>query len=400
MTETDQQYTPLPELQSRVNRLQGLLRQNDIDGTLILQNSDLFYFSGTGQQAQLYVPATGEPILMVRKDLKRAATESPLPHILPFTSPRQIPAILKRYGCKLPDRLGLECDVLPANQYLGFQTLFSPCELVDASPAIRFIRAIKSDYEIDLLRKAAQLSDQLAEAVPELLREGMPEIELAGLIEATARKWGHQGIIRMRLWGSELFYGHVMAGPSAAAPSYLASPTGGIGVNPAIAQGSSLQPIPRHVPVLVDFVFARNGYLSDHTRIFSIGELPDDLTAAHHAMLSIQDLLKKEAKPEMACGALYEIAIAKAADMGLADYFMGVGELRIRFVGHGIGLELDEFPFLAKGQEMKLAPGMIIALEPKAIFPGRGVVGIENTHLVTESGLEQFGTFREDIVVV
>ncbi|MFZ5572093.1 MAG: M24 family metallopeptidase [Thermodesulfobacteriota bacterium] len=400
MRESDQQYTPLPEIRSRVDRLQDRLRRQDITGALILQNSDLFYFSGTAQQAQLYIPADGEPILMVRKDLNRASVESPLAHIEPINSPRQIPAILKRYGFDLPARLGLECDVLPANLYLGFQDLFAPGKLLDISTDIRMLRAVKSEYEIERLRKAVRLSDRLADAVPALLREGMTEIELAGLIEATARKWGHQGIIRMRLWGSELFYGHVMAGASAAAPSYLSSPTGGIGVNPAVAQGSSLQPIAPHVPVLVDFVFALDGYLSDHTRIFSIGELPDDLVTAHKAMLTIQELIKQTARPGISCGRLYEAALEKAADLGLADHFMGSGKQRIRFVGHGIGLELDEFPFLAKGQEMTLTAGMIIALEPKAVFEKRGVVGIENTHLVTESGLEQFGRFQEDIVIV
>ncbi len=400
MNDIAQKYTPQSELQGRITKLQESLCGKNIDGALILQNSDLFYFCGTSQQAQLYVPATGAPVLMVRKDLKRAEAESALGCIVPFISPKQIPDILKQNHQPLPGKLGLECDVLPVNQYFGLQNLFGQAELVDVSNEIRLIRAIKSDYEVGLLREAAGLSDQLAAAVPAILREGMTEIELAGRLEAEARKWGHQGVIRMRLWGSELFYGHVMAGPAAAVPSYLSSPTGGIGVTPAVAQGSSLRPIQRHEPVLVDLVFALHGYLSDHTRIFALGELPDELVAAHSAMLDIQANIKKKARPGVVCGSLYEAALAKAAEHGMEGHFMGVGDQRIRFVGHGVGLELDEFPFLAKGQEMKLAAGMIIALEPKAIFPGKGVVGIENTHLVTETGLEQLGAFREDIVVV
>jgi Xaa-Pro aminopeptidase len=92
--------------------------------------------------------------------------------------------------------------------------------------------------------------------------------------------------------------------------------------------------------------------------------------------------------------------LTAAKDLGYADNFMGVGARRIRFTGHGIGLELDEFPFIAKGQPLVLQPNMVIAMEPKVILPGRGVVGIENTLIVTESGLESLSTLREDVVVV
>lgn len=393
-------HTPLTELESRRKKLQAHLIEKNINGALILQNVDLFYFSGTVQQANLYIPAEGEPVLMVRKDVERAKAESALPQIVPFSSPREIPGILEDHGIPMPAKMGLELDVLPANQYFSLTRLLKSTEIVDVSTDIRMVRSVKSEHEIALIRESAAFSDRVAAEVPGLLKEGMTEIELAGLLEGKARKWGHQGLIRMRMFGAELFYGHVMAGPSAATPSYLASPTGGIGTNPSIAQGSSMQPIRKNDPVLVDMVFALNGYLSDHTRIFSIGALPDFLLEAHEAMLEIQHTVKAAALPGVLSGDLYDLAVSKAAEKGMADNFMGVGDQRIRFIGHGVGLEVDEFPFLAKGQQMPLENGMIIALEPKAIFPGHGVVGIENTHVVTENGLEQLGTFREDIVIL
>ncbi len=396
----NQVMTPPDELQARWQKLQAYMQEEAIDGALILQNADLFYFSGTIQQGQLYIPARGNPVLMIRKDFERARTESALPQVVSFSGPRELPKILGQHGIAVPGRLGLELDVLPANQYLKYIDLLEKTRIIDISHAIRMVRAVKSDYEIGLIRKAAHYSDRLAEAVPSILKEGITEIELAGRIEAEARKWGHQGLVRMRLFGAELFYGHVMAGATAAEPSYLASPTGGAGVNAAMAQGSSLRPIRRHEPVLVDLVFVLDGYLSDHTRIFSVGELPEDLVAAHNAMIAVQDTIKQAALPGTEAGDLYELALSKAKAYGLDEYFMGTGEQRIRFVGHGIGLELDEFPFLARGQKLPLEAGMIIALEPKVIFPGRGVVGIENTHVVTQEGLSQLGRFQESIVVV
>jgi Xaa-Pro aminopeptidase len=204
----------------------------------------------------------------------------------------------------------------------------------------------------------------------------------------------------MRLWGSELFYGHLLSGPSGGVPSYLASPTGGSGVSPAVAQSAGFRAIRRNEPVLVDYVFASRGYISDHARIFSIGRLPDELVQAHRAMLDLQERIKTMAKPGVASGAIYDYGLGFAQELGYGDHFMGAGTERIRFVGHGVGLELDEFPFLNAGQTLELQEGMVIALEPKLIFPGKGVVGVENTHLVTPDGLEQFGKYPDEITVL
>jgi len=388
------------ELSRRINGLQTKMAANDIEGALIVQNSDLFYFAGTAQQAHLYIPADGPPILMVRKDMTRARTESPLERIVPLSSPRQIPEILREYAYPQPASLGLECDVLPVNLYQAYQKIFSGSRILDASILIRLTRAVKSAYEIDLITQAAERADQVAGSMGELLEPGLTEIELAGLIEARARALGHQGLVRMRLWGSEMFYGHLMSGPAAAVPSYLASPTGGTGTSPAFAQGPGFRRIGRNETVLLDYVFAWQGYLADHTRIFATGELPDELKQAHAAMLGIQEMLKTAARPGVPAGELYELALARATEQGQGAFFMGAGDQRVRFVGHGIGIELDEFPLLAQGQQLPLAAGMVIALEPKVVMPGKGVVGIENTHVVEVDGLRQLTVFEEAITVV
>jgi len=392
--------TPEAEIEKRLAGLQRILVQKRLDAALIQQKVDLFYFSGTIQQASLYVPAAGEPLLMVNKILARAKAESCLGRILPLASAKLIPEKLKHGGLSLPKQIGLELDVLPANLYFSYQDIFKGAEIADISTDIRLLRAVKSAYEIELIREAAAYSDRVAACVPDLMREGMTEIELAGRVEAEARRMGHQGIVRMRLWGSELFYGHLLSGPSGAVPSYLASPTGGSGVSPAVAQSAGFRAIRRHEPVLVDYVFAYRGYISDHARIFAIGKLPDELVQAHRAMLELQARIKSMAKAGVTSGFIYEFALDYAQKHGYGDHFMGVGKERIRFVGHGVGLELDEFPFLNAGQTMLLQEGMVIALEPKVVFPGKGVVGIENTHVVTRDGLEQLGHYPDEITVV
>ncbi len=392
--------TPKSEIDQRIDRLKKQLEENNIDAALIVQRADLFYFTGTVQDGHLCIPVDGDPILMIFKSLERAIAESPLSRIAPLDSPKDIIEILNQYGYAQPQSIGLELDVLPANLYFNYQHLFAGRNLIDISDLIRRVRAIKSPYEIGMMRRAAALSDQVAAQVPGLLREGMTELELAGQVEAEARKLGHQGIVRMRMWGSEMFFGHLLAGPSGAVPSFLSSPTGGTGANPAIAQGPGFRPIQRHEPVLLDYVFALNGYYSDHARIFSIGELPDELMAAHTAMLDVQALIKRAAKPGIKSGDIYDLALKQATALGYDKNFMGVGKKRIRFVGHGIGVELDEYPFLAAGQNLELQENMTLALEPKLIFPEKGVVGIENTHVVTSDGLEQLGHYEDNVIVI
>ena len=392
--------TPKAEFEQRIFNLQKYIKKENIDAALISQRADLFYFAGTIQQAHLFIPADGEPILLAYKSTERAKAESYIEQILHLDSPKRMPDFLKANGYALPATLGLELDVLPANMFLSHQRLFQGSHILDISHFVRLIRSVKSEYELKIMRQAAELSDQVAGFVPQVLREGMTELELAGKIEAEARRLGHQGIVRMRLWGSEIFYGHLMSGPAGAVPSFLSSPTGGMGASPAVAQGPGFKTIQRHEPVLVDYVFAYNGYLSDHARIFSLGSLPEELSEAHTAMLEVQQMIKQMAKPGVKSGEIYRHALEKAEKLGYADYFMGIGAERIRFVGHGIGLEVDEYPFLAAGQQLELQAGMTIALEPKLIFPGKGVVGIENTHVVTEDGLEQLTKFPQEVMEI
>lgn len=381
-------YTPKSELDARTQKLQQHLATDNLDGALIIQNIDLFYFAGTIQQSHLYIPreARSVPLLMTRRSFPRARAESALERVVPLTSPRDAPRLLQEHGYAPPKRLGLELDILPANLYFGYRDIFAGAELLDVSPAIRYVRAVKSAYELAAMRRAARIGEETMRTMRKFLVEGISEVELAGKLEAVARAAGHQGLVKFRLWNNEMFYGHLMAGKNATQPSYLSSPTGGTGLNPAFAQGSSRHKIRRGEPVLFDYVFAMDGYLVDQTRIFAIGKLPDKLLRAHDAMLEIQDAIAHAAKPGVTGGEIYEMAVELARQRGYAENFLGLDKDRIAFVGHGVGLELDEYPFLAKGQTMPLEVGMVIAIEPKVTFANVGTVGIENTFVVTERG--------------
>ncbi|WP_413830480.1 aminopeptidase P family protein [Desulfobacula sp.] len=184
--------TPEEELKSRIANLQKRLGKTKVDGVLILQKADLFYYSGTAQQGWLYIPESGEPLLMIFKDYQRARQESGIDRVVSIISPKEIPETILSSGYEMPKNLGLEMDVLSANQYILFQDIFSPARIIDISLQIRMQRAVKSKYEIILMRQTSHMADKVAAKVQDIIEPGMSEIEFAGLLEAHARSLGHQ----------------------------------------------------------------------------------------------------------------------------------------------------------------------------------------------------------------
>jgi len=382
-------YTPKSELESRIQRFQQQLQHTDVDGALIVQRADLFYFSGTTQQAHLYIPAEGEPVLMARKSYSRAREESALDNVVPLHRLSGVADILADYGHR-PQRLGLEMDVIPANLYFFYiERVFRGVKAHDVSPLIRQVRAVKSPYELDLMREAARRLDQLLQQVPEIARPGISQLVFAGELEARARTLGHQGTVWIRNWNQTVFYGAVIAGPDAAVPSNFDSPLGGRGLSPAMPLGPSRSPLAVGEPIIIDLGFAYEGYLIDQTRTFALGHLDETLVKAYDAMVEIERQVIEATRPGVTGGELYDLAVNLAAELGYAEHFMGFGDDQVAFIGHGIGMEIDELPLLARRVDTPLEPGMVFALEPKVVYPGIGAVGIENNWAVTEDGVER-----------
>jgi Xaa-Pro dipeptidase len=393
--------TPATELEYRFKKLQQYMMSESLDAVIIVQNADLFYFSGTVQSGNLYIPASGQPLFMVRKEAGRARMESGLKEVIPFSSMKDIPAILARYEYSAPKRIGMELDVLPVNFYERYRTLYPNADFSDASLLIRKVRMIKSHYEIHLMKDAADQVDRVYRRAREIIRVGMTDLDVAAELEYTARKDGHQGLIRMRGFNSELFYAQIFSGTDSAVPSYSDTPLGGLGLNTSFGQGAGLKRIEANEPIIVDFGGCVDGYLSDQTRVFSIGELSDRLRRAYDDMLKIQTLMMGTAEVGMSWGALYDICLKSAVEMGYADSFMGAKGSQVSFIGHGLGVEIDEYPFIARGfNQMSLQTGMAFAFEPKVVFPGEGAIGIENTFYMSNEGLKRLTHSSDELVIL
>jgi Xaa-Pro dipeptidase len=393
--------TPAIELEFRCKKLQEQMAFNSLDAVIILQNADLFYFTGTVQSGNLYVPVSGQPIYMVRKDAGRARMESGLKEVLPFNSMKDIPAILAQFGYPEPKRIGLELDVLPVNLFERYRSLYPNAGFSDATPLIRTVRMIKSHYEIHLMKDAADQVDLVYHRAKEIIRVGMTDLDVAAELEYAARKDGHQGLIRMRGFNSDICFGQIFSGVDSAIPSYADSPLGGMGLNPSFGQGAGLKKIEAHEAVIIDLAGCVDGYLSDQTRVFSVGEPPARLRKAYDDMVEIQDLMTHTAEAGMSWGALYDLCHRRAVELGYADNFMGSKGSQVSFIGHGLGVEIDEYPFIARGfGHMVLETGMTFAFEPKVVFPGEGAVGIENTFYLSREGLKRITHSSDDLVIL
>ena len=234
-----------------------------------------------------------------------------------------------------------------------------------------------------------------------MAREGLSDLDLAIELEGMTRRQGHPGYARMRAFNGEVAMGTVLVGADGAVPAFRNTPLGGIGLHPSVGFGVSGRKMARGEPVTVDLVGYCAGYLADQTRTFALGSLAEPLCRAYEAMRQIQDLLIRTARPGVAWGQLYQDCCRLAAELGYERQFMGEGAARVPFIGHGIGLEIDEYPFIARGlYDQVLEENMTFAFEPKAVFPGQGAVGIENTFVVTADGLASLTVSDESLHIL
>ena len=384
-----QEMAPVEEIRARVVRLQDLLAASGVNLALIRQPADLYYYTGTVADGFLAVPVEGQPRFLVRRPQDRlAAGETPW-ELTFYSDLGELPALLDGLSLPRAGPLGLELDVLPAAFYLRLHhKIFPGTKLQDISPLIRQQRMVKSAYEIEQLRRAAAILDEAYAEVPGLLRPGLTELELSAALEYRLRLLGHQGLIRVRNFNLEIFFGHVLSGHAGLAAAYTDTPSGGLGFSPAFPQGPSRKPLSAGEPITVDIASCVNGYVADMTRLFVMGDLSGMAWRAYDLTLELFQYFETAARPGVRPGDLYQGLCSLVERAGLSDFFMGQGHEQVSFIAHGVGLELDEFPFITARFPFPLEEGMVLAFEPKVFVPDAGLVGLEDTGRITAQGVE------------
>jgi Xaa-Pro aminopeptidase len=380
---------PKNESSQRIACLKSRLVEQGLDGALFTYPVDILYFAGTRQNAALWVPVSGEPMLLVRKSFERARKESAVADVRPFPPSRELPSVFDRKV----RHIGLTFDVLPVQHYAFYSGLLSGREFSDISAINRELRAVKSAWELERMSESGRRLVDVFSEIPRFLKPGMRELDLAAELEYRLRYAGSEGRFSMRAFGQDIV-GLAAAGETASEPGCFDGPITGRGLSPASPYGPSREIIREHVPIIVDYAGAFEGYMVDMTRIFVFGGLSPEMTNAFAVAAEIQSWLVENLNPGKTCEDLYEGAVMMAEEAGLGKYFMG----QAKFVGHGVGLELDELPVLARGFKAVLQTGHTIALEPKFVFPGQGAIGIENTYAVTQIGCERLTVLPDEIV--
>ena len=177
-------------------------------------------------------------------------------------------------------------------------------------------------------------------------------------------------------------------------------PVAGMGITSAVPHGSSLKKMERGIPLTIDYCGGYNGYNTDETRAFAAGEMQEIFRKPYETAKAIIEDVIAFGREGVECTELYARAYEMVKKAHLEEYFMGHGEGQVAFIGHGIGLEINELPVITPRHRRILKEGMVFALEPKFVLPPHGAIGIEVDLIVKPHGLERVTGDSIDIVYV
>lgn len=398
---------PQTELQLRLGAVRRRLQQfaQDSNGILIFSRLNIYYFTGSFINGVLWVPLEGSPILLCKKGLNRAELEGcPYP-LENFRGYSDIVPLLAKHGQTLSKTIAAEFNGLSWGLSKSLEKRLAGTSFVNGDCVISSTRAIKSAYEIALLEEAGRKQDLcMTRLLSERIHPGMTEFEIGTTCFNLFLENGSHAFLRMERFGEEVFFGHVAAGNIANYPSVYNGPVGLRGMHPSMPfMGSQQVTWQKNSPLNIDNCFSFSGYHTDKTHVYWSGSkssIPNQLQEAHDFCLSIQEYIACNMRPGVIPAELYKHCLERAVKEGHDLGFMGLALNKVNFIGHGIGLVIDESPVIAKGFTAPFEKNMVLALEPKIGIEGIGMVGIENTFVVEENGGRSINGHEYEIICV
>jgi len=386
----------------RLEQLQANLRHKGWQAALVMQPRDLYYYAGTAQPANLWVPDEGDPVLFTRRVHKLAQEATWIDLTVSASGFGEMSRALADLDLSLPSDaiLGVEQDVLPYRLVEGLKKNLEGVTLENLSPLALKQRLVKDDEELARIRKAVELWEKGHEAIMETLAAGVAEYEIAAAMENAARRGGGDGMVWPRRWDSYLPAGGIVAsGPNTWEVSGEAMTVTGVGLSQALPWGPSSRRLEAGDLVVVDFALSYEGYHCDMTRTYCVGDPSQEQRDLWERLLQLHLQVVDRVRPGVTGEELYLVARGLAEDTGLIYNFMGVGSERGSYIGHSIGLEVDEWPVLGAGYREPLPVGAVITIEPKFMVPGQGAVMVEDDIVVTPSGHEVISTLERELFV-
>lgn len=382
----------IKDLFFRQKKVQNALREAGVDGILLTTDVNIYYMTGLVFNGYYYLPVDDDPVLFVKRPGGLSGER-----LFAIRKPEQMPDIFAANGWRLPESVLLETDEISYNECMRLQNVFHFKKMDNATTCMRRIRMVKTPWEIGQLRLSADRHAATYSRIPECYHPGMSDLSFQAEIEHQMRLHGSIGVFRAFGSNMNIFMGSLLAGENAEVPSPFDFALGGGGQTAFCPIGANGTLLKEGMAVMVDMAGNYTDYLTDMTRVYSIGSLPELACRAHQVSLEIQNAVEVAAGPGVACADLYNLSYSIVEKAGLTAYFMGTKQ-QAKFVGHGIGLEINEPPVLTPRSKEVLEPNIAFALEPKFVIPQVGAVGIENSFLVTDTGIEKLTTFREDII--
>ncbi len=359
-------------------------REGGFDTALILGRVNQYYLTGTMQDGVFVLRSDGSAHFFVRKSFERARAESPLDCLVRMGSYRDMLSLL-------PADLGItymDTEVVPVAMLERIRKYFSSSRLLSVDRILVEQRAVKDAQEIALIEESGRQHAQLLnQTLPALLREGMSEAELTGAVYQAMVQAGHHGLSRFSMFQMDMVVGQLGFGENSLYPTNFDGPGGMKGLHPASPSlGSRERLLKRGDLVFADIGYGYLGYHSDKTQVYSFVAPPSDAAVERHeACRAVLAKALSRMQPGQSAAEAYDYAMADIPPC-LSKHFMGYGNERVKFLGHGVGLHIDEAPVIISGNETILRPGMVVALEPKCGVEGQGMVGVEETYLITETG--------------
>lgn len=379
-------HTPVPadELSARLDRLRHTMTQRDPAWSMIILDNkiDLYYFTGTMQEGALVI-TPDKASLFVRRSYDCARQESLFDDIRPLGSFRGIAEAFPN----IPETVYVASRTMTL-QKLAMLNKYLPFTPKSADNMLAELRTAKSEYELDCMRQSGRLHQQVIEEIaPALLRPGVSEARLCSEVCTAMLDRGAMGISRFNQPAAEDVLGVASFSENSLRAAALDSPSGTVGTCIAMKSiGSSERRLHEGDVVLLDIPCGMHGYHTDKSITFYYGELNrhpqgDLIRAAREQCIFLENEVAAMMKPGAVPAEIYEKLLA-CVDPAFRTGFMNA----CKFIGHSIGLTMDETPVLAKGFTAPLAAGMTLAVEPKIALDGIGLIGCENTYEIMSQG--------------
>jgi len=377
---------PKSELITRYERFTQMMDNTHSNWELcaITGGLNMYYLTGTMCDGILLIKRGENPTLWVRRSYDRSVLESEIDDIRPMKSFRDIANVLS----PLPETLYLDTANASLEWYYLLRKYMTFENVLSLDNVILNTRAVKSEYELNIMRRAGKETDRIyREILPGLLHPGISEVDLGAELFSLFLKNGFHGISRFSMRNVDAILGHISFGESPLYPSAFNGASGINGLCPAVpVLGNRDRHLQEGDLIYIDLGVGIDGYHIDKTIVLSYKRpQPKKVEEAHQHCLELERLATSMLKPGTIPADIYN-QVTAVVNSELSPHFMGTKGRNVPFIGHGVGLSIDEMPVIAKGFDTPLEPNMTIAIEPKIGLDGIGMVGSENTYLITENG--------------